>query len=313
MKTRNAVAGRSGVLSSVGASAIFGVIFVLPPHLAPLEPEQILAYRIVLMVVFLAALFCVARMWDGVVALVGRIRSAPHLIGILVMDAALLGLQLWLFGWAPQTGHGLDLSLGYLILPLVMVLVSVTVHGERLSRLRIAAVACAAVGVAVAVGGAGGLRWPTLLVALGFPLYFICRRASGLDSAGAQLLELTAMLPFAAYAFAARPSFHVVADHPRLLFGLLLLGLLSAAGFALYLTASRVLPFSLFGVLSYVEPVLLVMVSLTFLRETWEPKDALTYVPICTGLALLAFEAVSKKSPAAPASRLDGDQPAARR
>ncbi|MFC8097805.1 EamA family transporter RarD [Streptomyces sp. NPDC057363] len=313
MKTRNAVAGRSGVLSSVGASAIFGVIFGLPPHLVPLGAEQILGYRIVLMVVFLAALFCVAHMWDGVVALVSRMRSAPHLIAILVMDAALLWLQLWLFGWAPQTGHGLDLSLGYLILPLVMVLVSVTVHGETLSRLRIAAVVCAAVGVAVAVGIAGGLRWPTLLVALGFPLYFVSRRASGLDTAGAQLLELTAMLPFAVYVLAARPSFHVVADRPRLLFGLLLLGLLSAAGFALYLKASRVLPFSLFGVLSYVEPVLLVLVSLTFLRETWEPKDAFTYVPICTGLALLAFEAVGRKSPTAPTSRLHDDQTAVTR
>ncbi|WP_051717278.1 EamA family transporter RarD [Streptomyces sp. NRRL F-5727] len=297
----------SGIASSVGASVIFGTIFMIPPHLLPLDPEQILGYRIVAMVAFLAAFFCVARMWDQAAALVGRLRATPHLVGVLVLDAALLGLQLWLFGWAPQSGHGLDLSLGYLILPLVMVVVSVVVYREKLSRRRIAAVLCAAAGVTAAVVLAGGLRWPTLLVALGLPLYFVSRRAFALDSAAAQLLELTAMLPFSVLVLTVKPSLDTVIHRPRLIAGLVLLGLLSAAGFALYLTASRVLPFSLFGVLGYVEPVLLVLVSLTFLGEPWQPADSFVYLPICAGLVLLALEPTAGESgaPKHPAPRFD--------
>lgn len=299
MNARTPSVPASGIVSSVGSSVIFGTIFMIPPHLLPLDPEQILGYRIIAMVAFLAVFFCVARIWDQASALVGRLLATPHLIGVLGVDAALLGLQLWLFGWAPQSGHGLDLSLGYLILPLVMVVVSVVVYREELSRWRIAAVFCAATGVAAAVVVAGGIRWPTLLVALGFPLYFISRRAFALDSAAAQLFELSAMLPFSVFVLAARPSLGTVIHRPRLIVGLALLGLLSAVGFALYLTASRVLPFSLFGVLSYVEPVLLVLVSLTFLGEPWQLADTFVYIPICAGLVLLALESAAKE-PAAP-------------
>ncbi|MGW2654125.1 EamA family transporter RarD [Streptomyces sp. NPDC001478] len=301
----------SGIFSSVGASVLFGIIFMIPPHLLPLDPEQILGYRIIAMVALLAAFFCVARTWDQAAALVGRLRATPYLAGVLVADAALLGLQLWLFGWAPRSGHGLDLSLGYLILPLVMVVVSVGLYREKLSRRRIAAVLCAAAGVAAAVVLADGLSWPTLLVALGLPLYFVSRRAFALDSAAAQLFELGAMLPFSVFVLAAKPSLGTVVHRPRLIAGLVLLGLLSAAGFALYLTAGRVLPFSLFGVLSYVEPVLLVLVSLTFLGEPWRPADTFVYLPICAGLVLLALESAAKE-PAArkrPVPRAAGARP----
>ncbi|MFD3565903.1 EamA family transporter RarD [Streptomyces sp. NPDC058667] len=311
MNARTPSVPASGILSSVGASVIFGIIFMIPPYLLPLDPEQILGYRIIAMVTFLAAFFCSARMWDQAAALVGRLRAAPHLVGVLVVDAALLGLQLWLFGWAPQSGHGLDLSLGYLILPVVMVVVSVAVYREKLSRWQIAAVLCAAAGVTAAVVVAGGLRWPTLLVALGLPLYFISRRAFALDSAAAQLFELSAMLPFSVFVLAAKPSLGTVIHRPQLIAGLVLLGLLSAAGFALYLTASRVLPFFLFGVLSYVEPVLLVLVSLTLLGEPWQSADTFVYIPICAGLVLLALESAAEESaaPKQPAPQVDSARP----
>jgi chloramphenicol-sensitive protein RarD len=169
-------------------------------------------------------------------------------------------------------------------------------------------VGAAAVGVAAAVLFAGGIGWPTLLVALGLPLYFISRRRFGLDTTGAQFLELAAMLPFSAFVLTTRPSFGTVLQSPGLVLGLLVLGLVSAGGFTLYLTASRVLPFALFGVLSYVEPILLVVVALTVLGEQWEPADAFIYIPICTGLVLLAVEALRsgrkrERSLVAPARR----------
>ncbi len=148
----------------------------------------------------------------------------------------------------------------------------------------------AAIGVIAAIL-TSGLSWPTLLVALGFPLYVISRRTFRVDSIGAQFLELTALLPFTAVVWSTSPSFDTLARTPNLILGLLLLGLVSAGGFTLYLAASRLLPFALFGVLSYAEPVLLVIVSLTVLDERWTTADALTYLLICAGLAILGAEA----------------------
>ncbi len=54
---------RSGVAASLGASALFGITFVLPPLLLPLDPQQILGYRIVVTLAILAC--CLARSGHG--------------------------------------------------------------------------------------------------------------------------------------------------------------------------------------------------------------------------------------------------------
>ena len=60
-------------------------------------------------------------------------------------------------------------------------------------------------------------------------------------------------------------------------------------------SASRLLPFSLFGLLSYVEPVLLVAVAL-LLGDSLEAGQWLTYGPIWLAVAVLVLEGVKHVS-----------------
>lgn len=279
-----------GVAASVGASVLFGVLFLLPSLLAPLTGLEIVAWRIVVMLPVLVALFAVTVGLRDVARVARRIRRRPALAIVLVVDAALLSVQLWLFGWAPIAGHGLDTATGYLLLPLAMVLVGVLLHGERLSRMRGAAVAAAALGVvaALAIGGTVGIA--TALVALGYPVYFDLRRRFGLDGPGATVLEQLVLLPVAIVVIvvhAATGSAAVGWGHVPML---LLLGVVSGAALWMYLSASRMLPFGLFGLLTYVEPVLLVVVSTALLGEAVGASDALVYGPIAVALVVLALE-----------------------
>lgn len=50
------------------------------------------------------------------------------------MLCVLVGVQLWLFSWAPLHGHALDASLGFLLLPLAIVLGSRTLLRAKISR-----------------------------------------------------------------------------------------------------------------------------------------------------------------------------------
>lgn len=70
------------------------------------------------------------------------------------------------------------------------------------------------------------------------------------------------------------------------------LGALSTLALASYLKASRLLPVALFGILGYVEPVLLVMVSITLLGETLSAAQLATYIPIWIAVALTALHSV---------------------
>ena len=67
------------------------------------------------------------------------------------------------------------------------------------------------------------------------------------------------------------------------------LGLVSAVALALYMAASRLLPLGLFGLLSYVEPVLLALVALalgeSIGREQWP-----SYGPIFAAVGVLVLD-----------------------
>lgn len=284
-----------GVVASVVASVLFGVLFFLPPLLEPLNGNAIFGYRVLITLPVVVVAFHFTRKLGDFKVVLRRLRDQPRLIPILILDAHLLAIQLWLFGWAPQTGHGLETALGYLLLPLVMVVVGVVVHRERLSGLRIIAVALATVGVLFALVLAGGLSWVTWLVALGYPLYFNIRKVYELRSSGAFILELLILMPLVFWLLIDSRAFQIVADAPAMIPGVLLLGLVGGIALVCYLAASRMLPFGLFGLLTYLEPLLLVVVSVLLLGEKLTAVDTFVYTPILLALLLLGIEPLRRQ------------------
>lgn len=280
-------AGR-GIALSVMASTLFALMSAYAKLLAPLTGLDIFAWRILWTVPGALALIALRGRWPALVDLVRRSVRDWRLLVALPVSAALLGLQLWLFLWAPLHGRMLEVSLGYFLLPLTMVLVGRYYYHERLDPLQWAAVGCAALGVAHEVWATRAFAWPTLVVALGYPPYFMLRRRINADSLAAFALEIVLLGPFALAMVATSPT--PVAGRP-LLWALLLpgLGVLSTLALASYLKASRMLPMALFGILGYVEPVLLVAVSLLLLGETLSVSQLATYGPIWVAVALTAW------------------------
>lgn len=59
---------------------------------------------------------------------------------------------------------------------------------------------------------------------------------------------------------------------------------------AVYFAASRLLPLGLFGLLGYVEPILLAIVSIFFLHETISDEQIFAYCLIWSAVAMLILE-----------------------
>lgn len=226
-------------------------------------------------------------------ALIGTSLRAPVAGLMLLAASALLGTQLWLFMWAPLHGRMLEVSLGYFLLPLSMVLVGRFYYHEQLVPLQWLAVGFAAMGVAHELWVTHAFSWPTLVVAVGYPPYFILRRKLGGDSLATFALEILLLLPVAAAVIAVSSAAQVALQRP-MLWALLLpgLGALSTIALASYLAASRLLPMALFGILGYVEPVLLVLFSVTLLGETLSVRQIGTYGPIWMAVAVTAVHSV---------------------
>lgn len=258
--------------------------------LSPLDGVEIFGWRMLLTVPCMTVFMVVSGEWKRVAELLRRIAAKPALLGGILVSSALLGVQLWLFMWAPLNGHSLDVSLGYFLLPLTMVLTGRLVYGERLSYLQKIATGLATLGVLNELYQVGSFSWATLLVAIGYPIYFVLRRRLAADNLGGLWLDMALLLPVAYWVVhSGAQGFAVFAQHPWLSLLIPMLGVLSASALVAYIIASRLLPFSLFGLLSYVEPVLLLGVAL-LLGESIKPGEWLTYVPIWLAVLVLVFE-----------------------
>jgi chloramphenicol-sensitive protein RarD len=279
-----------GIALSVTASVLFAVMYYYTSLLAPLSGVEIFGWRMLLTVPCMTVYMVVSGEWKRVVELVRRVIATPKLIAGLVASSALLGVQLWLFMWAPLNGYSLDVSLGYFLLPLTMVLTGRIAFGERLSYLQKVAVVFACLGVINELYQVGGFSWATLLVCIGYPTFFVLRKRLKSDNLGGLWLDMALTLPVAFWLVQSGDQGFAVFDlYPWLSLLIPLLGVISAAALVVYIIASRLLPFSLFGLLSYVEPVLLLGVAL-LLGESIKPGEWLTYIPIWMAVLVLVFE-----------------------
>ncbi|SJN28803.1 Chloramphenicol-sensitive protein rarD [Microbacterium esteraromaticum] len=274
-----------GVLVSVLASVLFGLIFFLAGVLSS-SAEVVFAWRILITFACYALALSHPLAREQLRLLGRRLRSRWWMSFLLVGLAAIIGFQLWLFMWAPMHGHALDTSLGYLLLPICLVLGGRFVLKAPVSRMQWAVVALATVAIAVKLAATPQLSWVTLAICLPYTVYFVVRQRFGLDGPIVFGAESLLMLPVAvAFLLAATPG--VIA--PAELAGLAGIGIASAAAMSLYLAAAALLPLPVFGLLSYVEPVLLVGIAL-LLGERMQGADGWVYLILAVALTVLAVE-----------------------
>ena len=276
-----------GVVVSVGSSLSFGLIYFLTPLLHPMSGEAVWALRALVTLPFVALVLVASREWRRVVEIGYRIRRRPVLLLGILASAALLSLQLWVFSWAPLNGRAMQVALGYFLLPLALVLVGRLIYKDRMAWWQWAAAGVAAVGVLYELLRVGGVSWETLLVCLGYPVYFVLRRSMGTGHLGGMWWEFACMLPFAIVVTAREfADGTVLAANPSLWWSAPAISLFAAFALLLYLVASRLLSMSLFGLLSYVEPALLVVASL-LMGERIAPGEWFTYGAIWAAVLML--------------------------
>src|SRR5690606_8131948 len=109
----------------------------------------------------------------------------------------LVAAQLWVFSWAPLNGRGLQVALGYFLLPLVLVVIGKYLYKDKLLWWHWLAAGVAAAGVVFEIIRVGSVSWETLLVCLGYPVYFVLRRAIGTTHLGGMFWEFLLLSPIA--------------------------------------------------------------------------------------------------------------------
>ena len=211
------------------------------------------------------------------------------------LSACLIAPQFWIFIWAPLQGETLSVALGYFALPLTLVAVGYFFYDEKLTRAQLLACLIATCGVIYAYLIADGISWIVFVVALGYPLYFMHRRRHPMASDLVFSLDNIFLLPIALFALFYLQPFddwlQIDAWSWAYYLGLAIAGTLPML---LFLYASQMLPLSLFGLLGYLEPVLVFCVGL-LLGERIDLVQWPTYGAITLALALVAVDRYKRR------------------
>jgi chloramphenicol-sensitive protein RarD len=293
-------AGAKGVIVSIASSVSFGLVYFLTPLLYPMSGEAVWAMRALFSVPLIAFALVASRDWRLVTDIGRRLRRKPLLLFPMLLSAVLVSAQIWLFAWAPLNGRSMQVALGYFLLPLMLVLLGRLLYKDRMVWWQWAAAGTALIGVVYEIFRVGGLSWETVAVALGYPGYFVLRRAMGTGHLGGMWWDFALFSPIAiavlVWSFADGTWLQ---QNPSLWWAAPGVSLFAAFALVLYLVASRLLSMSLFGLLSYVEPAMLLVASL-LLGERIASEEFFTYGAIWAAVLILvlggAFELRRKHS-----------------
>ncbi|MER2011041.1 MAG: EamA family transporter RarD [Psychrobacter alimentarius] len=276
-----------GTVASVSSSVLFSMMFLFGLFMLPLTGTQVASWRVLMMLLSLVILLSLTKQWQHVFDYIKTLKTAKEWL-IFILPAPILGGQIWLFMWAPVNGFGLDVTLGYFLLPLMMIVIGRFFYQEYMSALQWIAALCAALGIGYDIVQYGSVSWVTLFVCLGYPPYYLLRRTLSVPPITGLLFDLTLLTPVVLAMLYMSGGFSVAAQNMKFWYLLPLLGAFSALAMSLTMMASNKLPVSLFGALSYIEPMLLFVFSITILSQSLDEGGSLFMYGMIT-LALLVM------------------------
>jgi chloramphenicol-sensitive protein RarD len=259
--------------------------------LVPSGAVEIVAWRIVLSVVFCALIIVVTRAWAPFLAIVRDRRSM-----LLLAAASVFILVNWLvYVFAAVSGHVVEASLGYFINPIVTVLLGVLVLRERLRVLQWIAVGISALAVVVLAVNYGQPPWISLALAFSFGLYGLVKKQVGpkVDAVSGLTIETAYLAPAASIALI------VIATQGDLTMGavsvwhtvlLLFAGVITAVPLLLFASGARRLPLVYMGLVQYFAPVLQLIIGAWIMHEAMPPARWAGFAIVWVALALLSFD-----------------------
>jgi chloramphenicol-sensitive protein RarD len=293
---------RPGLLATVGAYGLWGVLPVYFLLLAPAGAFEIVAWRILFSLVVCALVITLTRRWPRLIA----IARQPRLLFGLALAGHLILVNWTVYVYGTLSGHVVETALGYFINPIVTVLLGVILLRERLRPLQWAAVVLSAVAVAVIAIGYGQLPWVSLALAGSFGLYGLVKKrvSGGADALSGLALETAWLVPASTTmlvitgAGAGLTLGQVSLGHTLLLVST---GVVTAGPLLLFGFAAGRLPLSVIGLTQYLAPLLQFAFGVFVLHEAMPPERWAGFAIVWAALVLLTVDMLRASRRAVPA------------
>jgi len=275
----------------IAAYTLWGVLPLFFLLLRPASAVEIVAWRIVLSLIFCALLLTVTRGWPALVRILRDRRT------VLIMGGAgALILVNWLvYVYATLSNHVVEAALGYFTNPIVTVLLGVFVLRERLRPLQWVAIGISAVAVLVLALNYGQFPFIALALAFSFGCYGLIKKQVGdrVDALSGLTIEtawLSVPASIALAVLAASGVLTIGTVSPLQTVALLCAGVVTAVPLLLFAAAARRIPLTYLGLTQYFAPVLQFAIGVFVLQEAMPPARWIGFGLVWVALALLSWD-----------------------
>jgi chloramphenicol-sensitive protein RarD len=295
---------RAGLLFAIAAYGLWGI---LPAYFLLLKPAgafEVVAFRILMSLVFCVLLITVTRNWPRFRALLRDRRALLLMAGASV--AIYLNWQVYVI--AALDGHVIEASLGYFINPIVTVLLGVLVLREKVRMPQWIALGIAFVAILVIAIGYGEVPWLALVLAFSFGAYGLIKRVVGptVDAVGGLTLETAFLAPLAVVQLVLVATIggglEFALNGPGHALLMLAAGVVTTVPLLLFAAGARRIPLVALGMTQFLAPVLQFLFGWLFLHEEMPLERWVGFGLVWVALVVLTVDMIAASRPPRRAS-----------
>jgi len=284
----------TGALYAISAYLLWGLLPLYFLLLAPTGAWELVAWRVVLSLVFCLILLTITRGWKALGVIIRR----PKLLALTALAGVLIYINWQVFVIGILNDQVVETSLGYFINPITTVLLGVFVLHERIRVAQWVAIGIAAVAVMVIVVVYGEFPWIALSLTASFGVYGVIKKKIGpaVDAVSGLTLESFWLIPIAIVQLilvATTPEGITMGQngvwHAVLL---ALAGVVTAVPLLLFAAGTRRIDLTLIGMIQFITPIMQFLLGVVVLGEAMPPARWAGFILVWVAIAVFLVDMV---------------------
>lgn len=271
---------------------LFPIYFKL---LKSIGAYEVLAMRILCSFIFMILVVGIAKDKKTIFEEIKKIWDNKKSFLLLVLASFLITGNWLTYIIAVNTNHVLEASFGYYLNPIVTIILAVVFLKEKLTRTQ--TIACLFVGGSLLYLfiSLGSLPWISIMLALTFGLYSLCKKKIILSPKASLLIETAIVSPIAIIYMGYLASNNSVTFHTfgtDTLIYLLLSGVITAVPLMLFAKGATDIPLYMLGILQYLPPTMQFFIGIFVYGEELSVQKLISFSIIWVAVAVFCYSAV---------------------
>ncbi len=271
---------------------LFPIYFKL---LKSIGAYEVLAMRILCSFIFMILVVGIAKNKKTIFEEIKKIWDNKKSFLLLVLASFLITGNWLTYIIAVNTNHVLEASFGYYLNPIVTIILAVVFLKEKLTRTQ--TIACLFVGGSLLYLfiSLGSLPWVSIMLALTFGLYSLCKKKIILSPKASLLIETAIVSPIAIIYMGYLASNNSVTFHTfgtDTLIYLLLSGVVTAVPLMLFAKGATDIPLYMLGILQYLPPTMQFFIGIFVYGEELSVQKLISFSIIWVAVAVFCYSAI---------------------